>query len=122
MKQRIDTIFFYSSTAALILLTLFSLIPKPPEVVRGLLVVDKLMHTLSYFFVALGFMLSRKFPSVHISIILAVYGTLIEVLQVFTGRRFDTADMLANFIGIFLAFLLYHLIQYFITNINKGST
>lgn len=87
---------------ALVLVTYFSLTPTPPGGAFGN---DKLAHLGSY--VVLAFLMVMSFrvsANVFVSgsgltILLVVYGALIESLQPYTGRSFDPLDMGMNALG-----------------------
>lgn len=78
---------------------------------------DKYFHGIAYFsltavwFLALYFELNKKKWSTYLFLLIAVliYGTVIEVLQmtVTNYRSFDVYDILANFVGATLFFLVY---------------
>jgi len=69
---------------------------------------DKLGHTIAYFSVTFWF--ANLFPRTkHLALLLkfTLQGILIEFLQRMTGyRSFDYLDMLANFFGCLVAYLL----------------
>lgn len=101
-------IFLYSVAYLTILLIFtFSLIPgqnSPPPFPHF----DKYVHTLSYFFVTFWWsqlVVKKK----HFILVLSftAMGIFIEFLQGLTGyRSFDFCDMLANFLGTLIAFIL----------------
>jgi len=79
---------------------------------------DKLLHGVAYFILTLLWLfyyvvkkseiLKYKWRFFNISVLVIVFGMLIEVLQgtLTTYRQPDWADVLANSIGVFIAFIL----------------
>lgn len=55
--------------------------------------------------------INQKLPhrSLLILIIVAIYGILLEYLQIFVGRGFDLLDWLADVLGVFLFFSIKRL-------------
>ena len=76
---------------------------------------DKLGHFLAYFLLSLSWFsaLKNKFNNNLIIILLISYGIIIEVLQevLTVHRQADFKDVLANSIGVILAYLLYQKIN-----------
>ena len=76
---------------------------------------DKIGHLLAYFLLSLSwfFALKNKFNNFLIIILLILYGIIIEVLQevLTVHRQADFKDVLANSIGVILAYLLYQKIN-----------
>ena len=80
---------------------------------------DKFLHITAYFFISLSWLLTflKLINSLKIStlifLIIFLYGIIIEVLQkMFTSnRQFDFYDILANLVGIILAFLLFFIVS-----------
>lgn len=79
---------------------------------------DKIIHFGAYFVLALSWLLSFKIneESKKITLLIAflvfVYGIIIEVLQgtLTDYRQVDIYDIIANFIGIVVAFLFFSLV------------
>lgn len=85
-----------------------SLVPSPPKIITSLLY-DKVSHTLGYF--VLMFWFSQIYQSSRHRRWLALgfvgMGVAIEYLQGMGGSRmFEYADMLANTVGVLLAWLI----------------
>ncbi|MGB5363721.1 MAG: VanZ family protein [Aureibaculum sp.] len=76
---------------------------------------DKLGHFLAYFLLSLSWFsaLKNKFNNNLIIILLISYGIIIEVLQevLTVHRQADFKDVLANSMGVILAYLLYQKIN-----------
>jgi len=76
---------------------------------------DKIGHSIAYFLLSLSwfFALKKRFNNNLIITFLISYGIIIEVLQevLTTHRQGDFSDVLANSIGIILAYLLYQIID-----------
>jgi VanZ family protein len=100
----------------LIILTL-SLLPLGRISVGGFNPTDKMLHGFAYFILALLWLLyylikksgvrNYKWGFFNISALVIVFGMLIEVLQgaLTSYRQPDWADVLANSIGVLIAFL-----------------
>ena len=79
---------------------------------------DKFLHALAYFLVTLSWLLtfykSIKLPNkgVLVAIVVFIYGIIIEVLQgtLTIYRQADYFDMLANLVGIVIAWLFFNII------------
>lgn len=92
-----------------------SLISLNNLAIPTVLVSDKLIHLFSYFLLSLSWLLSfyRTVKSLTVKILIfsliLLYGIIIEVSQgVLTiDRQFDFFDILANLVGIILAFMLF---------------
>jgi len=93
----------------LISITLLSLSPSAPSTPGGQ---DKVAHLLAY--AALAFLLvlsTRRSPNrvARVLSYLAVticYGIVVEIVQQFTGRELDVADMAANALGAVIGTLV----------------
>ncbi|MBT8384103.1 MAG: VanZ family protein [Bacteroidia bacterium] len=76
---------------------------------------DKIGHSLAYFMLSFSwfFALKKRFNNILIIALLISYGIIIEVLQeVLTAyRQGDLTDVLANSIGVILAYLFYQFID-----------
>lgn len=111
----ISTLFYrWSFFLALIAVTVLSLAPLP----SGQLFQweDKIKHALAY---GVLFYLSvqayrHKRPLWILAAGLAVYGTLMEFFQSFSGYRYaDYWDMLANILGIVIVWLAFYVTGHF---------
>ena len=92
-----------------------SLISLNHESIPKLDISDKLIHISAYLLISISWLLSFKEKAktlkvnslIFISIL--AYGIIIEVIQgVFTNyRQFDFFDILANLVGIIIAFMIF---------------
>lgn len=103
MRRSIVTVSRILLVIALVGLTYYSLTPSAPGSPFGS---DKVWHALAYAALAFLMVMSLRDAPAQIGrvLILALavmaYGAAIEALQPYTGRSFDTADMLANVVGV----------------------
>lgn len=76
---------------------------------------DKIGHSIAYFFLSLSWIyaLRKRFNNILIITLLISYGIIIEILQevLTTHRQGDFSDVLANSVGVILAYLLYQIID-----------
>jgi VanZ family protein len=94
----------------LVTLTTATHIPKPPDMVRGVLVFDKLVHGAAYaILVGLGWLAwppmpsSRRWTRAAVWLGLAsVFAAADEILQPLTGRDAELGDWAADVIGVVL--------------------
>ncbi|WP_255362812.1 VanZ family protein [Tenacibaculum sp. MAR_2009_124] len=102
-------VFITMSIAILCLIKL----DTPPVNVKH---IDKLEHITAYFFLTLFWLLAfRKKSNAFIVLLLCFfYGIIIEVLQatLTTYRSGDYYDIIANVIGVFLAFTVFRVFFY----------
>ncbi len=116
-------LFLYIAIGLTIAIIIGSLIPIKGHLVPGVSLSDKTIHGVAYFILTTCWLLTIKnkrgliIASGVISVGILAYGILIEVLQgtVTLYREFDFLDILANFIGIIIAF------AFFITVLKKIS-
>lgn len=116
-------IFLYVAIALTIAIFVGSLLPLKGPLVPGITVSDKITHTSAYFILTTCWLLTittqRRLIVKSVAISGAVFGCgiLIEILQgtATQYREFDFFDILANFIGIIVAF------AFFITVLKKIS-
>lgn len=97
-------------TVAIIYLSL----AKLPKTIISVRHIDKFYHSLAYFTLTLSWLLSfyKKPKSKYLIIILCIIlGIVIEILQAYLTiyRTGDYLDILANTIGVFLAFFIFNL-------------
>jgi VanZ family protein len=89
-------------------IVILSLIPKPPEIPVGFKFSDKIAHFIAY--VVLSFLVFASISEgkligtalitvLIVAALCVVFGGLIEVLQMFTGRRPEFWDLTADAIG-----------------------
>jgi len=85
-----------------------SLLPDPPEIPGGFQFADKLAHLFAYlvlsFLVFASFFEGKRVGTALITVMIAaalcvVFGGLIEILQIFTGRQPELWDLVADLIG-----------------------
>ncbi|WP_298365517.1 VanZ family protein [uncultured Lutibacter sp.] len=77
---------------------------------------DKIIHSSAYFLLNLSWLVASKNSikklkmNLLISMLVFLYGTIIEVLQgsITSYRQFEFKDLVANFIGIVLAFTIFN--------------
>ena len=109
---------------------LFALTSFPTDALPSFGIGDKFEHLIAYFILTilmqLTFHFQEKFeriklkPGYYSVLTSALYGIIDEVHQYFIpGRYCDVLDLLSNFVGIILAFLL---VNYFLeTVLNKAE-
>lgn len=118
MLNSYKTVYFLPVLLWSVLIGYLSTSSQLPSIPLDFLSPDKLGHLLFYAIETLlwigAFAKSQSWKREHLfwvflSLALAAsYGTLLEYVQAgIPERTFDYADMLANFIGILLAWLLY---------------
>jgi len=89
-------------------IAVLSLIPKPPEIPVGIHFADKIAHFIAY--VVLSFLVfasisqgRRGGPALAavliVTVVCVLFGGLIEILQMFTGRHPEFWDLTADTIG-----------------------
>jgi VanZ family protein len=85
-----------------------SLLPKPPEIPVGFHFADKIAHFLAYlvlgFFVFASVSGAKRIGSPLMMVLIvaalcALFGGVIEILQMFTGRQPEFWDLAADLIG-----------------------
>ena len=85
-----------------------SLLPKPPEIPVGFHFADKIAHFLAYlvlgFFVFASVSGAKRIGSALMTVLIvaalcALFGGVIEILQMFTRRRPEFLDLSADLIG-----------------------
>lgn len=94
----------------LVTLTTATHIPKPPDIVRGVLVFDKLVHGTAYaILIGLGWLAwppppGRRLTRAAVWLgVGSVYAAADEILQPLTGRDAELGDWAADVIGIVVA-------------------
>jgi VanZ family protein len=110
-------IFLLISVVYTLIITTLSLVPLGKISVGGFNPTDKMLHGVAYFILTLLWLFyylikksgnrNYKWVFFNISALVIVFGMLIEVLQgaLTTYRQPDWADVLANSIGVLIAFL-----------------
>ena len=84
--------------AAVLVFSLFISAPK----IAGTKYSDKIEHTAAYMVLGFLFLFSfteNRYTVIYSILICTFYGGLIELLQNFTGRNAELADLLADFAG-----------------------
>ncbi|WP_111709030.1 VanZ family protein [Lutibacter citreus] len=110
--------YFFGAIILTFLIGWGSLISAGSSLPERIHVSDKLIHLTAYFLLNLFFLLvfKRKGKKLKVTLLISglvlLYGIIIEVIQyLFTvNRQFDLIDILANFIGVFTAFLIFNYI------------
>lgn len=91
------------------LLCYFSLVSNPPEIKFDLKYFDKVRHFIAYFILMFWFAQLYKISKSRLFyfVFFIVMGVILEILQGMGGvRYFEYNDMLANSLGVMLAFLM----------------
>lgn len=91
------------------LLCYFSLVSNPPEIKFDLKYFDKVRHFIAYFILMFWFAQLYKTSKSRLFyfVFFIVMGVILEILQGMGGvRYFEYNDMLANSLGVMLAFLM----------------
>lgn len=91
------------------LLCYFSLVSNPPEIKFDLKYFDKVRHFIAYFILMFWFAQFYKTSKSRLFyfVFFIVMGVILEILQGMGGvRYFEYNDMLANSLGVMLAFLM----------------
>jgi VanZ family protein len=110
--------FFYIAVILTIVITTGSLISYNRNPVIATHISDKSVHVFGYFLLTLSWLLTYKFKAkqlkfnVLISLIVFVYGIIIEALQgtLTNNRQLDFYDIFANLIGIIVAFVFFNIV------------
>lgn len=74
---------------------------------------DKVSHSIIFFYISiLGMFCNFKINNLNLLFLVFSFGLLIEVIHYYhPSRYFEFADLLANFLGIFLARIIYFLLK-----------
>lgn len=108
--------YFYLAIVFTIAISIGSLTTFKSGEAVGFSISDKLVHSAAYFVLSLSWFFTLHNgvnwlkKSYLISVIIFLYGIVIEVLQeaCTTYREFDLFDILANFVGIGIAFIIFN--------------
>ena len=105
LARRSRTVWIVSTIALAILIGVLTLTPTP-HMPRSDLHLDKVAHMLA--FLSLVFPTALLWPRVTswIGLLAVVYGGAIEVIQPYTGRSAEFADLLADGVGVGLGIVL----------------
>ncbi len=100
-------IWLYLGYSLVFFIVYMSLHPNPPDT-RAVFMGDKLLHGLTYIFLMIWFCQLYKPASYKfVGLCLLLLGVLIEIAQWGTGYRyFEFADVVANFFGILVGWML----------------
>jgi VanZ family protein len=74
---------------------------------------DKLVHFAAFFVLSILLLFAYKFtkPFFMTSLLMAVFGIVIEVLQIYVPyRTFDVYDFLADMLGVMTALILFQIL------------
>ena len=107
-------LYLYSALFFTVLIAIGSVVAIP-TIRTGVSYFDKILHFLAYFVLTFSWLLTFKFKSKQLKISLLVlmfvfiYGIIIEVIQgvLITYRQLDYLDVLANAIGILIAYIVF---------------
>ena len=102
-----------------ILIAFLSIVNLGRIVSKELLLIDKLNHTIAYFFMALSWLFAfqkkkrHSLKEMHIIVLCILFGILMEFLQWgFTSyRNASYLDVLANSFGVLIAYLTFYFFQ-----------
>ena len=118
MDMLIKNFFLILFITGLVFLFWFSLIPDPPQIPSKISGLDKIEHFGAYLILSFLLMSSIRGGRFRLIVELAIVilvmtaiGGLIEVLQAYTGRSPEAADLLADFAGAVCGSLLSLFLQ-----------
>ena len=96
---------------SLIVVFILSIVPASfiPNIAAFEYLTDKLIHGIIYFYLAILIFLSKfRLSNIKNLALLFIFGFFIEIIHYFHPYRyFEVADLLANFIGIYIAYLIF---------------
>ena len=96
---------------SLIVVFIFSIVPASsiPNIAAFEYLTDKLIHGIIYFFITMLIFLSKfRLSNIKKLSLLFMFGFFIEIIHHFHPYRyFEVGDLLANFIGIYIAYLIF---------------
>jgi len=96
---------------SLIVVFIFSIVPASsiPNIAAFEYLTDKLIHGIIYFYLAILIFLSKfKLSNSKSFLLLFTFGLVIEIIHHFHPfRYFEIGYLVANFLGICLAYLIY---------------
>ena len=101
---------FFSSLTAVFILSIVNANEIPSINALGFLT-DKVIHLIVYLYLALiGLMCAFKIRKIVLIFYVFMFGLFIEIIHIFHPNRFfEYFDLLANLIGVTIAFLIYRL-------------
>ena len=88
---------------------ILSIVPASyiPNIAAFEYLTDKLIHGIIYFYLAMLIFISKFRLSNTKYLLLFIFGFIIEIIHHFHPYRyFEVGDLLANFIGIYIAYLI----------------
>ena len=96
---------------SLIVVFILSIVPASfiPNIAAFAYLTDKLIHGIIYFYLAILIFLSKfRLSNIKKLSLLFIFGFLIEIIHHFHPYRyFEVGDLLANFMGIYIAYLIF---------------
>ena len=96
---------------SLIVVFILSIVPASsiPNIAAFEYLTDKLIHGIIYFYLAILFFLSKfRLSNIKNFSLLFIFGFFIEIIHHFHPYRyFEVGDLLANLIGIYIAYLIF---------------
>ena len=96
---------------SLIVVFIFSIVPASfiPNIAAFEYLTDKLIHGIIYFYLAVLIFLSKfRLSNIKNFSLLFIFGFFIEIIHHFHSYRyFEVGDLLANLIGIYIAYLIF---------------
>ena len=97
--------------ASLIIVSILSLVSASsiPNFATFAYLTDKLIHGIIYFYLAILIFLSKfRLTNIKKLSLLFIFGFFIEIIHHFHPYRyFEVGDLLANFMGIYIAYLIF---------------
>ena len=101
---------FFSSLTAVFILSIVNA-NEIPRIYTLSFITDKLVHLLIYCYLALlGLVCDFKITKIVLILYVFLFGFFIEIIHIFHPNRFfEYFDLLANLIGVTIAFLIYRL-------------
>lgn len=105
LSRHTRTVWLVSTLAIAVLIAVLTLTPTP-HMPRGDYHWDKLAHMVAFLVLVLPTAALWPRVAAWIGVLAVVYGGAIEVIQPFTGRSAEFADLLADGIGVALGIIL----------------
>lgn len=105
LARHARTVWLVSTLAIAVLIAVLTLTPTP-HMPRGDFHWDKLAHLVAFLVLVLPTAALWPRVAAWVGVLAVLYGGAIEVIQPFTGRSAEFADLLADGIGVALGFIL----------------
>lgn len=105
LARHARTVWLVSTLAIAVLIGILTLTPTP-HLPRGDFHWDKLAHLVAFLVLVLPTAALWPRVAAWVGVLAVLYGGAIEVIQPFTGRSAEFADLLADGIGVALGFIL----------------